>query len=42
MAAEQVRNIAPFINDEFTVVSKWWTERVNAISERFKPGSTEQ
>ena len=32
MAAEQVRNIAPFINDEFTVVSKWWTERVNPVT----------
>lgn len=27
MAVEQVRNIAPFINDVFTVTSKWWTIR---------------
>lgn len=27
MAAQQVRNIAPFINDVFTVTSKWWTIR---------------
>lgn len=27
MAVEQVRNIAPFINDVFTVTSKWWTVR---------------
>ena len=27
MAVQQVRNIAPFINDVFTVTSKWWTYR---------------
>ena len=27
MAVNQVRNIAPFINDVFTVTSKWWTYR---------------
>lgn len=27
MAVQQVRNIAPFINDVFTVTSKWWTIR---------------
>ena len=29
---EQVRNIAPFINKQFTVVSKWWTERINPVT----------
>lgn len=32
MAVQQVRNIAPFINDEFTITSKWWTERVNPVT----------
>ena len=32
MAASPVRNIAPFINKEFTVVSKWWSERVNPVT----------
>ena len=32
MAATPVRNIAPFINDEFTVVSKWWSERINPVT----------
>ena len=32
MAAQPVQNIAPFINVEFTVVSKWWTERVNPVT----------
>lgn len=27
-----VRNIAPFINDRFTVTSKWWNERINPIT----------
>lgn len=30
--ANQVRNIAPFINKEFTITSKWWTERVNPVT----------
>ena len=32
MAVEQVRNIAPFINEVFTITSKWWTERVNPVT----------
>lgn len=32
MAVQQVRNIAPFIDDEFVVTSKWWTERVNPVT----------
>lgn len=32
MAVNPVRNIAPFINKEFTVVSKWWTERINPVT----------
>ena len=31
MAAQQVRNIAPFINDVFTVTSKWWTYRSGVL-----------
>lgn len=27
-----VRNIAPFINDIFTITSKWWNERVNPVT----------
>ena len=27
--AQNVRNIAPFINDEFTITSPWWDERIN-------------
>ena len=27
-----VRNIAPFINKEFTVTSEWWKERVNPVT----------
>ena len=30
--AQNVGNIAPFINDVFTVTSKWWTERVNPVT----------
>lgn len=30
--AQQVGNIAPFINDVFTVTSKWWTERINPVT----------
>lgn len=30
--AQTVRNVAPFINDVFTITSKWWTERVNPVT----------
>ena len=30
--AQQVRNIAPFINDVFTITSPWWNERINPIT----------
>ena len=30
--AQNVRNIAPFINDEFTITSPWWDERINPIT----------
>lgn len=30
--ANSVRNIAPFINDEFTITSKWWKERINPVT----------
>lgn len=30
--AQNVRNIAPFINDEFTITSPWWNERINPIT----------
>ena len=29
---QPVRNIAPFINKQFTVVSKWWSERINPVT----------
>lgn len=29
--AQQVRNIAPFINDQFTITTAWWTERWGEI-----------
>ena len=32
MAVNNVRNIAPFINDEFVITSKWWNERINPIT----------
>ena len=32
MAVQQVQNIAPFINDVFTITSKWWNERINPIT----------
>lgn len=32
MAVQNVGNIAPFINDTFTVTSPWWQERVDPIS----------
>lgn len=31
MAAQQVRNIAPFINDVFTITSKWWIVRPDGL-----------
>ena len=34
MAVQQVRNIAPFINDVFTITSKWWNERINPITHK--------
>lgn len=30
--AQNVRNIAPFINDEFTITSPWWDERINPVT----------
>lgn len=27
-----VRNIAPFINNVFTITSKWWATRINPIT----------
>ena len=30
--AQRVRYIAPFINDVFTVTSKWWTVRINPVT----------
>lgn len=30
--ATPVRNIAPFINDEFTITSPWWDERINPVT----------
>lgn len=32
MADNPVRNIAPFINDRFTVTSRWWKWRVNPVT----------
>ena len=32
MAVQQVRHIAPFINDVFTITSHWWYERVNPVT----------
>lgn len=32
MAVQNVRNIAPFINDVFTVSSEWWTVRTNPVT----------
>lgn len=32
MAVNPVRNIAPFINEVFTITSKWWTERENPVT----------
>ena len=29
---QQVRNIAPFINDVFTITSPWWAERINPVT----------
>ena len=30
--ATPVRNIAPFINDIFTITSPWWNERINPVT----------
>ena len=30
--AQNVRKIAPFIKDEFTITSPWWNERINPIT----------
>ena len=30
--AQQVKNIAPFINDVFYITSPWWNERINPIT----------
>ena len=30
--ATPVRNIAPFINDVFTITSPWWNERINPVT----------
>ena len=30
--ANSVRNIAPFINENFTITSKWWKERINPVT----------
>ena len=30
--AQNVRYIAPFINDVFTITSKWWSERINPVT----------
>lgn len=32
MPDNNVRNIAPFINDRFVVTSKWWNERINPVT----------
>lgn len=32
MAVEQVRHIAPFINDVFTITSHWWYVRENPVT----------
>lgn len=34
--AQQVRNIAPFINDVFTITSHWWYERIDPITGELK------
>lgn len=34
--AQQVRNIAPFINDVFTITSHWWYERIDPITGKLK------
>lgn len=34
--AQQVRNIAPFINDVFTITSHWWYERIDPITHELK------
>lgn len=32
MAVQNVRHIAPFINEVFTITSKWWDERINPVT----------
>lgn len=32
MAVQNVRHIAPFINDVFVITSKWWNERINPVT----------
>ena len=32
MSVQKVKKIAPFINDEFTITSKWWNERINPVT----------
>lgn len=32
MAVQNVRHIAPFINDVFVITSKWWDERINPVT----------
>lgn len=34
--ANSVRNIAPFINDVFTITSHWWYERIDPITGELK------
>lgn len=34
--ANKVRNIAPFINDIFTITSHWWYERIDPITGELK------
>ena len=34
--ATKVRNIAPFINDIFTITSHWWYERIDPITGELK------
>ena len=36
MAVQQVQNIAPFINDVFTITSHWWYERIDPITHELK------
>ena len=36
MAVQQVRKIAPFINDSFRITSHWWYERIDPITGELK------